>query len=224
MNPAGNRTNLPANYIERTLMNLSEPQRKRFLLGEWVEDVEGALWKSSIIDRSRVLQMTSPVSRTVIGVDPAVSSNKSSDCTGIVVCAACEDGNFYVLGDFSMRGTPVEWCKKIIELFYQFQVSTVIAEVNNGGELIESLLRSLDAYIPFKAVRAFDSKIRRAELVAALYEQNKVHHVGRFAELEEQMCSYSPAKSNQSPDRMDALVWAIRDLLNKSSAGKFFMA
>lgn len=223
MNPEGNRENLPANYIERTLMNLSERQRRRFLLGEWVEDVEGALWKSSLIDRSRLLQIPTVPIRTVIGVDPAVSSNNSSDFTGIVVCSLGSDGDFYVLGDFSMRGKPIEWCRKIAELFHEFQASAIIAEVNNGGELIESLLRTIDPHIPFKAVRAFDSKIRRAELVAALYEQNKVHHIGRFAELEDEMCSYAPAISNKSPDRMDALVWAVRDLLNKSDTKRFII-
>ncbi len=224
MNPDGNRKNLPDNYIERTLMNLSERQRKRFLLGEWVEDVDGALWKSSMIDRSRRLQMTVKSVRTIIGVDPAVSSNKSSDYTGIVICAAGDDGDFYVLGDFSMQGTPLEWCRKIVELFYEFKASTIIAEVNNGGELIESLLRTLDPFVPFKPVRAFDSKIRRAELVAALYEQNRVHHVGRFQQLEDEMCSYAPAVSNFSPDRMDALVWALRELISKSGSKKFIMA
>ena len=100
----------------------------------------------------------------------------------------------------------------------------MVAEVNNGGELIETLLRTLDPYIPVKAVRAFDSKIRRAELAAALYEQGKVHHVGRFVELEEQMCSYSPAHSNRSPDRMDALVWALRYLVDKNTSNRFVIA
>ena len=224
MNPDGNRENLPASYIERTLMNLSERQKKRFLFGEWAEDVEGALWKSSLIDRSRLLAMPVKALRTVIGVDPAVSSNDLSDMTGIVVCSAGTDGNFYVLGDYSMRGKPIDWCRKIAELFHKYQASAVIAEVNNGGELIESLLRTIDAHIPFTPVRAFDSKIRRAELASALYEQGKVHHIGRFPELEDQMCSYSPALANQSPDRMDALVWAIRDLLSKSSAKRFIIA
>lgn len=221
MNPDGNRVNLPDNYIERTLMNLSERQRKRFLLGEWVEDMEGALWKNSLIDRSRVLNVTVPMIRTVIGVDPAVTSSSSSDHTGIVVAGEGSDGYFYVLGDLSMRGTPLEWCRRIVAAFDEFKCSNVIAEVNNGGELIESLLRTMAPYIPFHAVRASDSKIRRAELAAALYEQNKVRHVGRFNELEEQMCSYSPAVSNQSPDRMDALVWAIKYLLQKSSVKRF---
>lgn len=224
MNPDTNRANLPENYIERTLMNLSERQRKRFLLGEWVEDVEGALWKSSIINKNRVNQMTVKVIRTVIGLDPAVSSNNSSDFTGIIVAAIGENSEFYVLGDYSMQGTPLDWCSKAVELFHKFQASTIVGEVNNGGELIESLLRTIDPHIPFRAVRAFDSKIRRAELIAALYEQNKVHHVGRFVELEDQMCSYAPATSNQSPDRMDALVWTIRELFNKSNIKKFVIA
>jgi phage terminase large subunit-like protein len=205
-------------------MNLSERQRKRFMFGEWVEEVEGALWKSSLIDRTRLLRMSVKSVCTVIGVDPAVSSNNSSDYTGIVVCSLGDDGHFYVTGDFSMQGKPVEWCRKIVEIFHKFQASAVIAEVNNGGELIENLLHTFDSYIPVKSVRAFDSKIRRAELVAALYEQLKVHHTGRFAELEDEMCSYNPATSNKSPDRMDALVWAIRFLLEKNTGRRFVMA
>ena len=224
MNPDGNRRNLPDGYIEKTLMNLSERQRKRFLLGEWVEDVEGALWKSATIDRSRVIKCTTQLNCIVIAVDPAVSSHNSSDYTGIVAAGLGKDGYFYVLGDFSMQGTPLEWCRKTAEVFHKFQACAVVAEINNGGELIESLLRTIDPYIPFKGVRASDSKIRRAELAAALYEQNKVRHVGKFIQLEEQMCSYSPAISNYSPDRMDALVWALRYLVGKTSSSHFVTA
>ena len=114
----------------QTLMNLSERQRKRFMFGEWVEEVEGALWKSSLIDRTRLLRMSVKSVCTVIGVDPAVSSNNSSDYTGIVVCSLGDDGHFYVTGDFSMQGKPVEWCRKIVEIFhklvYEFKVSLVV--------------------------------------------------------------------------------------------------
>lgn len=223
MNPDGNRKNLPESYIEKTLMNLSERQKKRFLFGEWAEDVEGALWKSSIIGRSRVVNPPAKMRKVVIAIDPAVSSHETSDFTGISVCGQGEDGYFYVLGDFSMRGTPLEWCRCAVELFERFHASVIIAEVNNGGELIESLLRTLSPYIPFKAVRASDSKIRRAELVSAVYEQNKVRHVGRFNELEDEMCSYSPLTSSHSPDRMDALVWALRELIIKSSEARKFV-
>ena len=223
MNPNGNRDNLPEGYLEQTLINLPEPQKKRFLFGEWVEDVEGALWKSSMIDRNRVLNAPEILQKIVIGIDPAVSSGKNSDFTGISVCGADADGYFYVLGDFSMQGTPLEWCRRAAELFEKFHASVIIAEVNNGGELIESLLRTVAPYIPFKAVRAFDSKIRRAELVAAVYEQNKVRHVGRFPELEDEMCSYSPLKANHSPDRMDALVWALRELIIRTPEKKFII-
>ena len=129
MNPGGNRENLPDGYIERTLMNLSEQQKKRFLFGEWAEDVEGALWKISDIDRNRVLAAPDNLQKVVIGIDPAVSSGKSSDFTGISVCGLGYDGYFYVLGDFSMQGTPLEWCSCAAELFDRFHASLVIAEV-----------------------------------------------------------------------------------------------
>ncbi len=211
INPADNRENLPPGYIEETLGSLPARQRQRFLLGEWSDDTEGALWKQSDIDRMRVVRAPDLV-RVVIGVDPAVTGGEKSDYTGIVAAAEGVDGEFYVLDDRSCQTDPVSWCREVCRLAEELDADRVVGEVNNGGDLVESLLREIDRNLPYRSVRATRGKIRRAEPVAALYEKGKVHHVGAFPELEDEMTSYSPLLSCDSPDRMDALVWALTEL------------
>ncbi|MFA6713751.1 MAG: phage terminase large subunit [Victivallaceae bacterium] len=217
MNPSGNAENLPAGYIEETLSGLSRRQRQRFLEGRWLEETEGALWKHAMIDAYRVAEAP-PLTRIVVGVDPAVSSGSASDETGIVAAGRSRDNNYFVLNDASLRGTPLEWAQAVVAEYKKHQADRVVAEVNNGGDLIIANLRRVAPDIPCKTVRAARGKIIRAEPIAALYEQGKVHHAGSFAELEEQMCSYNPATAKSSPDRMDALVWALTDLSNYGSA------
>ncbi|MFA7185999.1 MAG: phage terminase large subunit [Victivallales bacterium] len=217
MNPSGNAENLPAGYIEETLSGLSRRQRQRFLEGRWLEETEGALWKHAMIDAYRVAEAP-PLTRIVVGVDPAVSSGSASDETGIVAAGRSRDDNYFVLNDASLRGTPLEWAQAVVAEYKKHQADRVVAEVNNGGDLIIANLRRVAPDIPCKTVRAARGKIIRAEPIAALYEQGKVHHAGSFAELEEQMCSYNPATAKSSPDRMDALVWALTDLSNYGSA------
>lgn len=221
INPLDNAVNLPSGYIESTLASLPRRQRERFLEGKFLDEVEGALWKRSMIDPYRTINLPE-LQRIVIGVDPAVSSNDESDHTGIVAAAAGCDGNYYVLADRSCRGTPLEWAKQVINLYHELQADRVAGEVNNGGDLIEALLRKLDPDISFRPVRASRGKLVRAEPVAALYEKGKVHHAGNFPLLEEEMLSYSPANSRNSPDRMDALVWALTEL--SDSGERFILA
>jgi phage terminase large subunit-like protein len=219
MNPSGNAENLPDGYIEETLSGLSRRQRQRFLEGRWLEETEGALWKHSMIDAYRVVE-TPPLSRIVIGVDPAVSSGGASDETGIVAAGRSLDDNYFVLSDASLRGTPLEWAQAVVAEYKRHRADRVVAEVNNGGDLIVANLRRVAPDIPCRTVHAARGKIIRAEPIAALYEQGRVHHAGLFTELEEQMCSYNPATAKSSPDRMDALVWALTDLSNTSSVGQ----
>ena len=222
INPEDNRDNLPPSYLAETLANLPERQKRRFLLGEWNDDTEGALWSEEMIDRERVIRAPADLARIVIGVDPAVTSNNSSDHTGIVAAALARDGYFYILKDASCRTSPLEWAKLVTELYHQLDADLVVGEVNNGGDLIESLLRQFSPDLAFRAVRASRGKILRAEPAAALYERRKVRHVGRFPELEEQMLSYSPLHSANSPDRLDALVWALAEL--SRPVGNFILA
>ncbi len=222
INPAANRENLPPDYIENTLASLPRKQRKRFLEGKWLDENENALWKMSVIDRARV-RFVPELLRIVIGVDPAVSSGEKSDLTGIVAAALGDDGEYYVLCDRSMRGTPLEWARKTDAIYRELNADLVVGEVNNGGELVGALLGRVNHALPFKAVRASRGKIVRAEPVAALYERGIVHHAGSFPELEEQMCSYTAASGEKSPDRMDALVWALTELsAGGSGVEKFF--
>ena len=210
MNPAGNAANLPAGYLEETLANLPELQRKRFMLGEFLDDLEGALWNAKLLAGCRADNL--PVmERIVIGVDPAVTSGQNSDTTGIIAAGRGTDGVIYILQDASIRAKPQVWGRRVVDLYHELRADRVVGEVNNGGDLVEELLRSFDDTLPFRAVRASRGKTARAEPVAALYEQQKVRHHGIFPELEEEMCSFQPG-SPFSPDRMDAMVWAVTEL------------
>ena len=216
LNPAENRENLPEGYLEETLAGLSERQRLRFLEGRWLDDFAGALWTQEMIERDRVEAPPEEFERIIVGVDPAVSSGRDADENGIVTVARGRNRHFYVLSDASMTGRPTEWAGRAVAEYHRFHADRIAGEVNNGGDLIETVLRSIDADVSFRAVRAMRGKIERAEPVAALYEQRRVHHLGRFPELEEQMTTFRP-ESGDSPDRLDALVWAVTMLMENSS-------
>ena len=216
LNPAENRENLPEGYLEETLAGLSERQRLRFLEGRWLDDFAGALWTQEMIERDRVEAPPEEFERIIVGVDPAVSSGRDADETGIVTVARGRNRHFYVLSDASMTGRPTEWAGRAVAEYHRFHADRIAGEVNNGGDLIETVLRSIEADVSFRAVRAMRGKIERAEPVAALYEQRRVHHLGRFPELEEQMTTFRP-ESGDSPDRLDALVWAVTMLMENSS-------
>ena len=169
-----------------------------------------------MIERDRTDRLPEEFERIVVGVDPAVSSGSEADETGIVTVGRDRNRHFYVLSDASMAGRPTEWARRVIAEYHRFRADRVAGEVNNGGELIETVLRSVDADVSFRAVRAMRGKIERAEPVAALYEQRRVHHLGRFPVLEEQMTTFRP-ESSDSPDRLDALVWAVTTLMENTS-------
>ena len=184
------------------------------LYAEIVDDVEGALWTMNMIEDNRIKEKPE-MSKIVVAIDPAVTSGEDSDETGIVVAGRGFDGNFYILEDASGRRSPDEWAREAIRCYYRWEADRIVAEVNNGGDLVERLLRTVDAHIPYTAVSASRGKMIRAEPIAALYEQHRVHHVGVFGELEDQMCTYI-GQRKPSPDRMDALVWALAHLSRSS--------
>lgn len=186
------------------------------LYAEVLEDVDGALFNRANIDQNRV-EKPPPLSKIVIGIDPAVTSNKNSDETGLIVAGRTDDGQYYILDDRSGIYSPDNWIKKALMLYYEYEANYIVAEVNNGGDLIEKLLRTQDSKVPYKAVRSSRGKMLRAEPISSLYEQNKVHHVGVWKELEEQMCIYT-GNTITSPDRLDALVFAITSLQSSGSA------
>jgi phage terminase large subunit-like protein len=148
------------------------------------------------------------LTKIVIAIDPAVTANVNSDETGIIVAGVDHNNEFYILEDLSGRYTAEKWGTIAVKAFYDWEADRVIAEVNNGGDLVERLLRNIDPNIPYTQVRATRGKLIRAEPIAALYEQGRVHHIGYHPELEAQMCTYV-GDTSTSPDRLDALVWAL---------------
>lgn len=189
------------------------------LFAEVLDDSEGALWTYKMIDDSKLLQSEIPnMQRIVIAIDPAVTSNVESDETGIIVAGMGIDGRYYVIDDKSGKMSPDAWGRLAIDLYYQHQADRIVAEVNNGGDLVERLIRTIDTDVPYTPVHAARGKLVRAEPIAALYEQKKVSHIKTFDLLEEQMTTY--VGGNKSPDRMDALVWALTEL--SSTSGKAF--
>jgi phage terminase large subunit-like protein len=182
------------------------------LYAEIIEDFEGALWSNRMIEESRLSENEErELQQIIVAIDPAVTANVDSDETGIVVVGKDYNQRYYVLEDVSGKYTPDQWGRKAINCFYDWSADRIVAEVNNGGDLVERLLRSIDLNIPYRSVRATRGKMTRAEPIAALYEQKKVHHVGYFGELESQMCSYT-GETKPSPDRLDALVWGLTEL------------
>ncbi|MGE4301783.1 MAG: phage terminase large subunit [Victivallaceae bacterium] len=223
MNPSGNAANLPSGYIDETLASLSFRQKKRFLDGQFQLENEGALWDAGLIDQFRVDSAPSGLERIVVGVDPAVTAGAASDITGIVVCGRAVDGHYYVLADRSRKATPLGWATAVCAAFDEFAADSVVGECNNGGDLIEMALRSVNADLPFRKVTATRGKFLRAEPVAAIYERGLAHHVGLFGELEDEMCGYVPG-AEDSPDRMDALVWAFHALLQNTGGDRCILA
>ena len=185
------------------------------LYAEVLDDFEGALWSNAIIERDRVKQADVPeLQRIIVAIDPAVSNTETSDETGIIVAGRGIDNRLYILEDASLKASPDGWMRKAINLFYEYNADKIIAEVNNGGDLVEKLLRTIDRNVPYKAVRASRGKLVRAEPISALYEQRKVSHIGVFAQLEQQLVTYTG--EGKSPDRLDALVWALTELSQSS--------
>lgn len=217
-----NRANLAPDFFDKTIA-VYEGTRfgRQEIHAEILDDVPGALWTRNNLDRYRV-DKAPPLERIVVGLDPPATGNEGSNEAGIVVCgvAADKDGirRGYVLDEsFSGRGTPDEWGRKTVAAFRRYSADRVVAEKNQGGEMVAHVLRSVDANIPVTMVTATRGKYVRAEPVAALYEQGRVYHVGTHAVLEDQMIAFTPESAADrskglSPDRVDSLVWALSDL------------
>lgn len=185
------------------------------LNAEVLDDVPGALWTRDVIERNRVRDAPD-MARVVVAVDPAASSDEEASETGIVVCGLGVDRQGYVLADLTCRLSPDGWARRVVDAFDRFDADRVVAEINNGGEMVETVIRTVRRSIPYKAVHASRGKVARAEPVAALDEQNRIHHVGMFAEMEDQMCGFVPGQLKVSPDRVDARVWGFHELMLKS--------
>jgi phage terminase large subunit-like protein len=193
------------------------------LHGELLDDVEGALWQRSQIDADRVIVRQVELARIVVAVDPAVTSGENADETGIMVMGLGVDGHGYLLRDYSCRTTPLAWATKVVEAYREFEANEVVIEVNNGGEALTALLRTVEANLPVTEIHAKKSKRVRAEPISALCEQHRIHHVGRFDTLEDQLVSWTP-ELVESPDRMDAYVYAALALFETGDSAGFLAA
>jgi phage terminase large subunit-like protein len=180
----------------------------------------GAHWNRDMIEATRVKEAPEDMERIVVGVDPQAKDKAKRKQfpteTGIIV-AGISDGHIYIMGDRSLSSSPDVWGRRVVGTYEAFNADRIIAEVNQGGDMVEHTLRVVDKNVPIKQIRASKGKWTRAEPIAALYEQNKIHHIGVFPELEDQMCAWSGEDNEPSPDRLDALVWACSELGLKSS-------
>jgi phage terminase large subunit-like protein len=189
--------------------------------GELIEDRPDALWSRALIEGCRVGEAP-PLSRIVVAIDPPASSRQGADACGIVAAGRSEAGVTYVLEDASAAGlSPAAWAHRAVSLYRRLKADSLVAEINMGGEMVRAVLRETDSSVPLKEVHASRGKYLRAEPVAALYEQGKVKHVGCLPLLEDEMCDFGidGLSSGRSPDRLDALVWAITALMSGRSFG-----
>lgn len=221
-----NKANLADSAVEEMYARYQGTRLGRQELeGEILGDIPGALWSPDIIEDARIKedQLPEDLERVFVAVDPAASSHEGSDEHGIVVVGMARDkegyARGYVLEDASCRGRPEEWAKVAVRMYRKWSADRIIAEKNNGGEMVETVIRTADRSVPVKLVHASRGKVVRAEPVSALYEQGRIHHVGRFDLLEDQMCSFSVDvirnASEGSPDRVDALVWGLTEIFEK---------
>lgn len=215
MNPKDNLDNLPSEYIS-ILEGLPARQRKRFLDGDFQDDIEGALWTSLLIEKAKSKEIRE-IKKTVIAVDPAVTNNENSALTGIIPCSIDVNNEGVIHDDLSIKASPNKWANRVVNAYRQYDAAYIVAEVNQGGDLVESLIHNIDSSIKVKKVRASKGKFARAEPVAALYERGIIAHEKLMPDLETELCEYVPMNSKKSPDRLDALVWGITDLIVKQS-------
>lgn len=224
-----NRANIAKQYYDIVIQPYEGTRLGRQEINaEILVDRPDALWKRENIDAHRVTPAELPeLQRIVVPVDPAVTSKATSDETGIVPVGRDHrsPAHFYVLDDVSGIMTPNGWGVAAVAAYKNLDADRIVGESNQGGDLVESNIRNVDANVSYKSVHASRGKARRAEPIAALYEQGRVHHVGFFAKLEDQMCDFDPKESNPnpSPDRMDALVWGLTELAEKAGGGEPFV-
>lgn len=208
-----NRDNLaPTALAELEALYGGSRLGRQELYGEVLDEAEGALWSHALFDRTRVPEITERIVRRVVGVDPAVTNGEDSDETGIVVAALGESGTVYVEADLSVKASPDEWAQRVRRAVEDYDADSVLAEVNQGGDLVRQVLAAGGVRVPVRSAVASKGKAARAEPVAVMYEQGKVRHVGTLPALEDQCASWVPGESPRSPDRVDALVWAVAGL------------
>lgn len=221
MRTADNAGNLAEGFLHMVEQRYGGTRLGRQELeGELIEDREDALWSRAALENAR-LDGLPQLQRIVVAIDPPASSHKASDACGIVAAGLDESGAVIVLADASMKAArPQDWAGTAVALYHALGADCLVAEVNQGGDMVTAVIRAVDAGVPVKAVRARRGKWLRAEPVAMLYQQGRVRHAGRFPELEDEMCDFGPngLSNGRSPDRLDALVWAVNELMPERSA------
>ena len=222
-----NRANLAPGFFDQVIRKYEGTRLGRQELNaELLDDTPGALWSHSIIDAARV-SAAPPLQRIVVAIDPAVTSGEDADETGIVVVGKDANGHGYVLQDLSGKYSPTEWARVAVTAYRTHRADRIVAERNNGGDMVQATIRMVDPNVALSTVWASRGKVTRAEPVSALYEQGRMHHTGSFPQLEDQMTNFTSdfdrEAAGYSPDRLDALVWAATELLVKpmSSFGVF---
>ncbi|HZP08674.1 DNA-packaging protein [Methyloceanibacter sp.] len=213
---AANAINLAPSFLESVVGRYRGTRLGRQELdAEILEDRPDALWPRALVEACRVAQAPE-LRRIVVAVDPPATSGPHADACGIVAAGLGCDGRAYVLEDATVMGArPLDWARRVILAYRRHEADRIVVEVNQGGDLVETVIRQIDATVPVRAVRGSRGKWLRAEPVAALYEQGRVAHVGAFPGLEDEMCDFGPdgLSGGRSPDRVDALVWALTELL-----------
>ena len=213
---SANKANLAQAFLTQIVSKYEGTRLGRQELdGELLEEAEGALWNRDMIERARLKGPLPAMKRIVVAIDPAITAKQESNLTGIVAAGLGQDGRAYVLADSSGRFSPDGWAKKAVAQYQALRADRFVAEGNQGGDMVRHTLNSVFPNAPVTIVHASRGKGKqaRAEPIAALYEQGRVSHAGAFAELEDQMCTWEPLGDMPSPDRLDALVWALTDLM-----------
>lgn len=216
-----NAANLASTFL-KAIKDKYEGTRlgRQELYAEVMEEAEGALWSRQMVEAARFRFDLPEMARIVVAVDPAITDKEDSAETGIVAAGLGRDGIGYVLSDASGRYSPGEWAKKAIAIFRELKADRIVAEGNQGGDMVRHTIQTEWPAAPITIVHASRGKAARAEPVAALYEQNKVRHVGQLSTLEDQLCTWEPLSGVPSPDRLDALVWALTELMVKPAPPK----
>ena len=219
-----NRANLAPSFFSHILRKYEGTRLGRQeLMAEILDDNPGALWSRDLLEATRVTgtpDLFRSLVRVVVGVDPEASSGDESAETGIIVAALGVNGHGYIIDDRTIRGSPLEWGRAAIAAYHLHQANLIVPEKNQGGDMVTYVIESIDNTVAIRPVHASHSKQARAEPISALYEQGRVHHVGMFAELEDQMCEWVPSAGMASPDRLDALVWALYALMLDTDAAE----
>jgi len=208
-----NRENLSQVFFKKVVSKYEGTRLgKQELYAEILEDMEGALWTQELIEKAHVSKAPDLL-RIVVAIDPAVTSDPDSDETGIVTAGIGTDDHCYILDDLTGIYTPTEWARRAIGAYTTRKADRIIGEANNGGDLIEQVLRTLNSDVSYSKVWASRGKVTRAEPVVALYEQHRIKHVGSLPELEAEMTTWAAKEGEKSPNRVDALVWAVTELM-----------